>query len=135
MLFFPDAPAPATIAAAPATVSPETARQIALQTTLVVMPVFVLALTNPALYLAAIIKTVMVGQQASATNARSAGWELVGSTLMGAVLAALVWFGLLMRPNLWMLALWLWRQPCGSGAGCSASSPRRLPHRSGATRW
>ena len=48
------------------------------------MPVFVLALTNPAFYLAAIMKTVMLGQQAGSTNARSAGRELVGSTLMGA---------------------------------------------------
>ena len=75
---FPDAPAPASIAAAPATVSPEAARWSALQATLVVMPVFVLALTNPALYLAAIMKTVTLGQQASSTNARSAGRELVG---------------------------------------------------------
>ena len=41
-----------TVAAAPASVSPETASWTALQATLVVMPVFVLALTNPAFYLA-----------------------------------------------------------------------------------
>ena len=48
----------------------------ALQATLVVMPVFVLALTNPAFYLAAIMKTVTLGQQAGATNARrpDASW-------------------------------------------------------------
>ena len=105
--FFPDPPAPAKIAAAPAGVSPEVASWQALQATLVVMPVFVLALTNPALYIAAIIKTVLLGQQAGTTDARSAGRELVGSTLMGAAMAALVWMGLLMRPNLWMLMLWL----------------------------
>jgi hypothetical protein len=103
----PDVPPPASIKATPATASPEAASWNALQTTLVVMPVFVLALTNPVLYLAAIIKTVTLGQQATSTNARSAGRELVGSTLMGAWLAALVWFGLSLRPNLWMLALWL----------------------------
>ena len=103
----PDAPAPADVSATPATVSSEAARWIALQTTLVVMPVFVLALTNPALYLATIMKTVTVSQQASSLDARSAGRELVGSTLMGAWLATLVWFGLSVRPNLWMLALWL----------------------------
>jgi hypothetical protein len=112
----PDAPSPVSIAAAPVKVSPEAARWIALQTTLVVMPVFVLALTNPALYLAAIIKTVTVAQQANSTSARSAGWELVGSTLMGAVLAALVWFGLSMRPNLWMLILWLVAAALWAGA-------------------
>ena len=104
--FFPDAPGPAKAAVVPATVSPEAARWAALQATLVVMPVFVLALTNPAFYLAAIMKTVTLGQQASSTNARSAGRELVGSTLMGAWMATLVWCGLSLRPNLWMLMLW-----------------------------
>ncbi len=93
--FFPDAPAPAQVAAPPAAVSPEAASWSALQATLVVMPVFVLALTNPAFYLAAIMKTVTLGQQAGATNAQSAGRELVGSTLMGALMAAVVWFGLI----------------------------------------
>ena len=41
----------------------------------------------------------------SATNARTAGRELVGSTLVGAVLAMVVWGGLTLRPNLWMFAL------------------------------
>jgi hypothetical protein len=112
----PDAPPPASIAATPVSVSPDTARQIALQATLVVMPVFVLALTNPALYLAAIMKTVTVGQQAGSTNARSAGRELVGSTLMGAWMAALVWFGLSMQPNLWMLMLWMVAAALWAGA-------------------
>jgi hypothetical protein len=106
-VFFPDPPAPAKVAAAPAGVSPEIARWQALQATLVVMPVFVLALTNPSFYIAAIVKTVLLSQQASATNARSAGRELVGSTLMGAWMAALVWAGLSLRPNLWMLTLWM----------------------------
>ena len=113
---FPDPPRPAPIAAPPATVGPGAARRLALQTTLVVMPVFVLALTNPALYLAAILKTVTLGQQASSVNARSAGRELVGSTLMGAWMAALVWFGLSLRPNLWMLVLWMAAAALWAGA-------------------
>jgi Protein of unknown function (DUF2955) len=115
-VFFPDAPAPADVAPAPATVSQEAASWAALQATLVVIPVFVLALTNPALYLAAIIKTVTLGQQASATSARSAGRELVGSTLMGAWMATLVWCGLSLRPNLWMLMLWIVAAALWSGA-------------------
>ena len=114
-VFFPDAPAP-TVAPAVATVSSEVANWAALQATLVVMPVFVLALTNPVLYLAAIIKTVTLGQQASATNARSAGRELVGSTLMGAWMAALVWAGLSLQPNLWMLMLWMVAAALWAGA-------------------
>ncbi len=94
------------LAAAPAGASPEAAGWIALQATLVVMPVFMLALSNPALYLQGVMKTVGMGQQAGATNARTAGRELVGSTLVGAVLAMAVWVGLSLRPNLWMFALW-----------------------------
>jgi hypothetical protein len=103
---FPDPPQAASPAAPAPSMAKEAARWQAIQATVVVMPVFVVALTNPALYLAALMKTAMVGQQASATNASSAGRELVGSTLMGAFMAAVVWFGLSMLPNLWMLAMW-----------------------------
>ena len=65
--------APAAAAAGRAAGSRDAAAWIALQATLVVMPVFVLALTNPAFYLAAIMKTVALGQQAGETDARSAG--------------------------------------------------------------
>jgi hypothetical protein len=57
--------------------------------------------------LAAIMKTVTLGQQAGDTNARSAGRELVGSTLMGALVAAFIWFALSLLANLWMLTLWM----------------------------
>ena len=103
---FPDPPQATSPAVPAASMTKEAARWQAIQATVVVMPVFAVALTNPALYLAALMKTAMVGQQASATNASSAGRELVGSTLMGAFMAAVVWFGLSMLPNLWMLALW-----------------------------
>jgi hypothetical protein len=85
----------------------EVAGWIALRGVLIVMPIFVLALTNPALYLAAIMKTVTLGQQASATTARSAGKELVGSTLVGAFVATVVWLGLSPWASLWMLTLWI----------------------------
>ena len=114
--FFPDPPAPVKTATPPASVSVYTARWQALQATVVVMPVFVVALTNPAFYIAAIMKTVMLGQQAGVTEARSAGRELVGSTLMGAWMAALVWFGLSLLPNLWMLLLWMVAVALWSGA-------------------
>ncbi|MEZ0306833.1 MAG: DUF2955 domain-containing protein [Ramlibacter sp.] len=103
---FPDPPR-ATVPAAPAGATAQAAGWTALRATLVVMPVFVLALTNPAFYIAAIMKTTMLGQQAGATSARAAGKELVGSTLMGALMAAAVWAGLTLRPNLWMLMLWI----------------------------
>jgi hypothetical protein len=105
--FFPDISGLTKKGGAPPTISRETAGWIALRGSLVVMPVFVLALTDPSFYLAAIMKTVALGQQAGSTNARSAGRELVGSTLMGGWMAALVWIGLSLWPNLWMLMLWM----------------------------
>jgi hypothetical protein len=105
--FFPDASGLTKKGGAHPTISRETAGWIALRGTLVVMPVFVLALTDPSFYLAAIMKTVALGQQAGSTNARSAGRELVGSTLMGGWMAALVWIGLSLWPSLWMLILWI----------------------------
>jgi len=71
------------------------------------MPVFVLALTNPSFYMAAIMKTVALSQQAGETDALHAGRELVGSTLMGALIALAVWLGLSLWPSLWMLMLWM----------------------------
>jgi hypothetical protein len=113
---FADSPGAGGMAAAPAPVSAVNASWDALRATLVVMPVFVLALTNPALYLPAIIKTMMLGQQACSTTARSAGQELVGSTLMGALMAAVAWFALKLQPNLWMLMLWLVAAALWAGA-------------------
>ncbi len=105
--FFPDAPGPASKAAKASPPSRETASWIALRGTLVVMPVFVLALTDPSFYLAAILKTATLGQQAGSTDTRTAGQELVGSTLMGAAMAFAVWLGLSLWPSLWMLVLWM----------------------------
>jgi hypothetical protein len=105
---FPDPPVPSP-RAAPAGALPdrENARWVAWRGTLIVMPIFVLALTNPSFYLAAIMKTVALGQQAGETDARHAGRELVGSTLMGALIALAVWLGLSLWPSLWMLMLWM----------------------------
>ena len=99
------------------------------------MPVFVLALTNPAFYLAAIMKTVTLGQQAGATNARSAGRELVGSTLMGACHGDSGLVRSLAAAELVDADVmdW-WPQRSGPAPGSSGSSPHRFPHRSGSTR-
>jgi hypothetical protein len=114
--FFPDIPGPAGQDEKAPPVSRGTASWIALRGTLVVMPVFVLALTDPSFYLAAIMKTVALGQQAGATDARSAGRELVGSTLMGVWMAVLLWFGLSLWPSLWMLILWMTAAALWAGA-------------------
>ena len=122
---FPDPPAPPPEAPPPAGTAPDNSK--ALQATLVVLPVFVLALTNPSFYLAAIIKSVGLAQQAGAANAGSAGRQLVGGTLMGAWLAALAWLGLSLRPNLMMLALWVMLAALWCGARLFGVKPTSQP--------
>ena len=104
--FFPeDAPA-----AKPAKPAPEDATQsnwIALRATLIVLPAYLLTLTNPAMYLAIIMKAVSLGQQGSVSDARHGGRELLGSTFLGGFFAILFWFGLKIHPNLWMFFLWM----------------------------
>lgn len=102
---FPDPPQQAR-APAPRAGS-ASANWIALRGTIIVMPVFVLALTNPSFYLAAVMKTATLAQQAGEAQAGAAGRELVGSTLMGSFIGMVVWMGLSLWPSLWMLVLWL----------------------------
>jgi hypothetical protein len=113
---FPDSPTPPRTQPSATPSRNEGAHWIALRATLIVMPVFVLALTNPSLYVATIMKTVALSQQAEETSASNAGRELVGSTLMGALLAAALWMGLSLLPNLWMLMLWMMVAALWTGA-------------------
>jgi len=79
----------------------------ALRTTLIVLPAYLLVLTNPAAYLAIIMKSVSLGQQSSLVSARDAGRELLGSTFLGGCFAILFWFMLGLVTNLWMFAWWM----------------------------
>ncbi|VVN16218.1 hypothetical protein PS619_04083 [Pseudomonas fluorescens] len=54
-----------------------------------------------------IMKSVNLGQQSTVTSARSAGRELLGSTLLGGLLAIIFWFALGLFVNLWMFFLWM----------------------------
>jgi len=123
---FPDPPSPAERPATRAVASSAVAGRSALRAVLVVMPVFVLALTHPALYLAAIMKSVALGQQAGATGARQAGRELVQSTAMGAAFAGVLWLGLSLRPTLWMLTLWMTGAALWAGARLFRLRPSAL---------
>ena len=80
---------------------------VALRATLIVMPAYVVALSNPAMYLPIIMKSVSLGQQSSVLGARDAGRELLGSTFLGGCLAILLWAGLGIATNLWMFFLWI----------------------------
>jgi hypothetical protein len=123
---FPDPPAAGPPARRPPPDRSE-ARWIALRGMLIVMPVFVLALTDPSFYLAAIMKSVALGQQAGETDARHAGRELVGSTLMGALVALAVWTGLSAWASLWMLSLWMMAAALVCGAALFGARRTRYP--------
>ncbi len=80
---------------------------IALRTTLIVMPVYLLVLINPASYMPLMMKSTVLAQQVSFADAKTASRELLGATLLAGLLAVLIWFGLKMAVNLWMFFLWM----------------------------
>ncbi|MVW87485.1 DUF2955 domain-containing protein [Pseudomonas sp. PB101] len=103
---FPD-PASAPQAKPGPSLSPTESGWLALRATLVVLPTFLLAMIDPASYLPIIMKAVSLGQQSCATSARSAGQELLGSTLLGGLMAIVFWCALSLFVNLWMFFLWM----------------------------
>jgi len=80
---------------------------IALRATMIVLPVFLLVLTNPGAYLPILMKGTALAQEASVTRAKDAGRELLGSTFLGGALAILFWFALGLSVTLWMFFLWM----------------------------
>ena len=103
---FPDPPT-TPLPDAEASRTEATSNWLALRAALIVLPAYLLALTNPQQYLMTIMKSVSLGQQASVVEARHAGRELLGSTFAGGALAVLFWWVLSMRPDLWMYFLWM----------------------------
>ncbi len=103
---FPPLPV-AGAASRPVPLPPEHPKRLALRAVAIVLPVWLLALGNPAFYIPAVMKTVALAQQSTSLNARQAGQELVLSTLMGALLACALWLGLSLWPSLLMLVLML----------------------------
>jgi len=104
--WFPEEPAAAP-PAPPSAPEESQSNWIALRAALIVLPPFLLAMTNPSMYLATILKSVQLGQQGSVISARSAGRELLGSTFLGGCFAAIFWFALKICPSLWMFFLWM----------------------------
>jgi hypothetical protein len=103
---FPD-PANAPSPPAAPTLPADEVAGVALRATLIVLPAFLLALIDPASYLPIVLKAVSLGQQSSTTTARNAGRELLGSTLLGGLLAILFWCALSLFVHLWMFFLWM----------------------------
>lgn len=104
--WFPEDPVPPGKKPAAAT-TPDQSNWIALRSTLIVLPVYWLVLTNPTAYMAIVLKAVLLSQQSSLVDAKSAGRELLGSTFLGGVFAVLFWVALGISTNLWMFFLWM----------------------------
>ncbi|MNZ72503.1 hypothetical protein D3C78_908830 [compost metagenome] len=102
-------PEPAGAQALPAEPALSTAEAgwVALRAALVVLPAWLLALIDPASYMAIILKSVGLGQQSCSATARTAARELIGSTLLGGLLAVLFWWALGLFVHLWMFFLWM----------------------------
>jgi len=97
--FFPeDPPAAQQPATAPARAD---GNWLAFRATVITLPAFAFTLTNPATNLPFLVKSILLGREASALHMRHAGRELVGSTLMGGVLALIVWWCLSFAVELW----------------------------------
>lgn len=105
--FFPEDPAPAAAKKKAARKTDDQSNWIALRATFVVFPAYLIALTNPSQLLPIIMKSVSLGQQDSVSSAREASRELLGSTFLAGVFAALFWLLLSINPNLWMFFLWM----------------------------
>jgi hypothetical protein len=101
--FFPEDPGVAP--AKPPPVGAADARWIALRCTLIALGPVIVAFINPSLYLPIIMKSVLLAQQVSTVGARTAGRELVYSTLFGGLIAVLFWFTLKICPSLWIYFL------------------------------
>ncbi len=100
---FPEPPLPER----PAPPPPEQLDRAALTATLVIMPVYLLSLTNPTFYLPILMKAVSLAPQRSLVRVRAAGRELIGSTFLGGIFAIAIWAALGIWPNLWMFFLWI----------------------------
>ena len=79
---------------------------IAIRVSLIVLPAFVLALVSPAIFFKTIIKSILLGKQGTEVDAKHAGRELIGSTLLGGVYAIAFWALLKIETNIWMFFLW-----------------------------
>jgi hypothetical protein len=80
---------------------------IVLRSSLIMLPPILLALINPAQYLALLMKGATLSQQSEITQIRAMGRELVLSTVVGVGVSLVVWFALKPWPNLAILALLL----------------------------
>lgn len=108
-IVYPLFPEDAPLASEAVKEAPESAQftWIAMRATLIVLPAYLMALINPAMYLPIVMKSVSLGQQGSVIDVDNAGTELLWSTFVGGFFAIIFWFTLKLEPNLWMFFLWM----------------------------
>ena len=80
---------------------------IAIRSTLIIFPAYLVLLSNPMAYTSIIVKSITLSRQVSTMDTKRAGSELIGSTFVGGVLAVVFWWALSIWPHLWMFVLWM----------------------------
>ncbi|ANN76407.1 DUF2955 domain-containing protein [Bordetella flabilis] len=123
---FPEPPGAPALPAPPVPTDRETG-WMAWRAVLVVLPAYLLALSDPMAYLPVIMKSVSLGRQSCTTTVRGAVRELLGSTLLAGLLAILFWGVLGLVVNLWMFFVWTLLFGLSIGRKLYGSSPTRQP--------
>ncbi len=90
-----------------ATLPTEDLMQRAMRAVVIIMPAYLFLLVNPTGHTPVMMKSIVLAQTGSSSNARAAALELLGATLLGGALAMTLWMLLKLVPNLWMFALWV----------------------------
>lgn len=103
--FFPEDPAPRQ--APPPPVNIAHANWLCWRATAIVIPAFLLTLTNPAAYLPLTVKSILLGREASQLKLREANREMIGSTLLGGLCAIVIWSLLSLAVSLWFYSAWM----------------------------
>ncbi|WP_233998661.1 DUF2955 domain-containing protein [Microbulbifer pacificus] len=99
-------------------IAPDEENWLSLRATLIVLPAFAFTLTNPTTNLPFLVKSILLGREASELKLRDAGVELVGSTLLGGLCAVLVWWCLGFAVELWFFGAWILLVSLIIAAGC-----------------
>ncbi len=98
----------------------------ALRAVVVIMPAYLFLLINPTGHTPVMMKSIMLAQSPSVIEARQAAMELLGATVLGGVLAVLLWFGLKLSPRLDIFALLILWVMIGLGRKLYVSNSTRF---------
>lgn len=99
-------------------IAPAEGNWLSLRATMIVLPAFAFTLTNPTTNLPFLVKSILLGREATTLKMRNAGLELVGSTFLGGLCALLVWWCLGLAVELWLFAAWVLLVSLILAAGC-----------------